>query len=131
MQTKRFQLDLTEQEHAEMERLANLAGIKTKREFVSNALTLFRWAAAELANGRQVASIRPDGTVVKQLEMPCLSPFSMLFDEFDRIRPSPEQLNARGNRGGRTSDDLLAELKRQLQGLPDEHEANPALGTDR
>ena len=43
METKRVQLDLSEQEHAEMERLMAFAGLKTKREAVELGLrTLIR-----------------------------------------------------------------------------------------
>lgn len=84
--TKRFQLDLTEAEHAEMTRLMGQAGIKTKREFVSAALTLFRWAANELLYGRVVAAVAPDGGI-RQLEMPALATFAAAGQRVQRAMP--------------------------------------------
>ncbi len=84
METKRFQLDLSIHEHEEMERLMARAGLKTKREFVSNALTLFRWAANELVQGRSIGSVDAGGDV-KQLEMPALAAFASVGSKFDEL----------------------------------------------
>lgn len=86
-ETKRFQLDLTATEHAEMERLMGQAGLRTKREFVSNALTLFRWAANELLYGRSIAAVDVTGQVVKQLEMPALSTFAAIGQRIQQKLP--------------------------------------------
>ncbi|MBN9119961.1 MAG: hypothetical protein J0I06_12495 [Planctomycetes bacterium] len=115
METKRLQVDLTEKEHTEMERLAAMAGLKTKREFVVNALTLFRWAANELAAGRHVGSFAPGGGHVKQLEMPCLQPFVQLSDELDRASPTAEELQARAKRPGIPAEQVLAEMRKLLE----------------
>lgn len=120
METKRVQLDLSEQEHAEMERLMLLSGLKTKREFVSNALSLFKWAANELANGRRIASLDPDGQSVVQFTMPCLEAFRGLADELDRRSPSAEELRARSRRGGVPASQVLAEMRKLLESATDE-----------
>ena len=129
MQTKRFQLDLTEQEHAEMERLANLAGIKTKREFVSNALTLFRWAAAELANGRAIGSFDAAGKLHKQLEMPALTALAACgaaAERLNRRMPTSEQLDERTQEPSVPMAEVLAELSKRLGEIQDAQSRVPA-----
>ena len=106
METKRFQLDLTEKEHAEMERLMAFAGIKTKREFISNAVTMFRWAAMELLQGRKIGSIDDNGGM-KQLEMPALQSFSELG--LDSPLLTIEELHERSRQPTRKLKDFLAE----------------------
>ena len=108
METKRVQLDLSEQEHAEMERLMFHSGLKTKREFVCNAITLFGWAAKEILKGHRVGAISGDGRMVKELAMPSLTPFASIADELARLRPSREEIFARIARGGIPTDDFLA-----------------------
>lgn len=98
METKRFQLDLSEKEHAEMERLMAFAGIKTKREFISNAVTMFRWAAMELLQGRKIGSFDDKGQL-KQLEMPALQVFSLMGLEQPLL--SAEELKRRAKEPAR------------------------------
>jgi len=106
-----------EQEHNEMERLMAHAGIKTKREFVSNALTLFKWAANEIASGRRVASMDAQGGAVARFEMPSLRAFSRIADEFTRLRPSEEELKQQAAQSGIPAGQIIEEMKRQLEEL--------------
>lgn len=115
MDNKRLQVDLTEKEHAELERLSEIAGLKTKREFVVNALTLFRWVGNELAAGRVIGSFTPDGRDRKQLEMPCLQGFVQLAQDLDRASPSADELRQRANRGGLPAEQVLAEMRKLLE----------------
>ena len=131
METKRVQLDLSEQEHAEMERLMAHAGLKTKREFVSNALSLFKWAANELANGRRIASLDPDGQSVVHFTMPCLEAFSRLAEELDRRSPSAEELRARSRRGGIPASQVMAEMRKLLESAADESRPDVFVGSEK
>jgi hypothetical protein len=70
---KRFQIDLTEEELKSIDRLGALAGLRTKKDVVLNALTLFKWAARETMAGRTVCSIRESSNMIRQLELPALS----------------------------------------------------------
>ena len=70
---RRFQVDLSEEELTSIERLGSLAGLRTKKEVILNAITLFRWAAKEIMYGRTICSIDEKTQVVKQLELPALS----------------------------------------------------------
>ncbi len=124
METKRVQLDLSESEHAEMERLMAQSGLKTKREFVSNALTLFRWAAREVAGGSVIAAIPRNGNPMKQLEMPCLSAFTPLAEFFPSAPPDRDEVLARAGRAGRTAAEVLTDLTRQEFG----HEPTASAG---
>ncbi len=118
MTTKRFQLDLSEVEHDEMERLMATAGIKTKREFVSNALTLFRWAVAEVEANRRVGSFTPAGDQLKQMEMPALAAIASArarLDERTANRPATPAAT-----DTRPMSEVLAELRKKLAEI--EHE---------
>jgi len=70
---RRFQVDLSEDELTSIERLGSLAGLRTKKDVILNAITLFRWAAKEIMYGRTICSIDEKTQVVKQLELPALS----------------------------------------------------------
>lgn len=120
METKRLQVDLTEKEQAEMDRLCATAGLKTKREFVLNALTLFRWAAHEIASGRLVGSFAPGVVHVKQLEMPCLMPFAEIAAALARQHPSPAELEARVTGPTVPISEAIALLRKPLERKTDE-----------
>ena len=70
---RRFQVDLSEDELNSIERLGSLAGLRTKKDVILNAITLFRWAAKEIMYGRTICSIDEKTQVVKQLELPALT----------------------------------------------------------
>jgi hypothetical protein len=116
VEIKRLQVDLTEKEQAEMDRLSATAGLKTKREFVLNALTLFRWVANELASGRMVGSFAPGGTSLKQLEMPCLMPFAEIAAEYARNWPTDKEILTRATRKGVSPAEAIAMLSLGKEG---------------
>ena len=129
METKRVQLDLSESEHAEMERLAEYAGIKTKREFVSNALTLFRWASNELLYGRSISSVDATGKVVKQLEMPCLTAFAQAGEQLNARLVERLQAGTADTRPAtpRPAREVIAELRQRLEELTDAQDRQHSL----
>ncbi len=112
METKRFQMDVTERELAEIDQIATFAGMKTKKELILNALTLYRWAANELLYGRVVGSMDQSGNKVKQLEMPTLAVFAQAGEDFARQRPSEAELDERAKKPGRSLREVLQELER-------------------
>ena len=73
---RRFQIDLTDEELNSIDRLGSLAGIRTKKDVVLNAITIFRWAAKEALMGRSICSIDETNQTVRQLELPALSVIS-------------------------------------------------------
>jgi len=121
MQTKRFQLDLSEQEHVEMERLMAHAGIKTKREFVSNALTLFKWAAMEMLQGRTIASADAKGSL-KELQMPVFQNFTGIG--LEELLLSNEEVRRRSQEPSRK----LIDREKFLEERADEHLAGTGVG---
>jgi len=70
--TSRYQIDITPEMTAEMSKLIEVTGLPTKKELINNALTLFRWAVQQCAQGYQIASITEDGQVHRELQMPSL-----------------------------------------------------------
>lgn len=93
----RFQIDLTKEELNSIERLGTLAGLRTKKEVILNAITLFRWAAKEILSGRTICSIDERTKAIKQLELPALT---AVVDK--RIEPlTDEQVQERLATGSR------------------------------
>ena len=93
MTTDREPLVLSESEHAEMERLMAAAGIASKRELVARAVALF----GDVTAGRVPA---PPGAAG---DLP-LSAF------LEAKPPDPREVAARIARGGRTAEEVLADL---------------------
>ena len=127
METKRYQVDLTVSELSEMERLATFAGMKTKRELITNALTLYRWAANELLFGRMIGSMDRAGGHLKQFDMPSLAAFSQAGEDFARQRPSEAELDERAKKPGRSLREVLQELERKshVPAPGSEHASSP------
>ena len=71
--TQRFQLDMTREELDLIERLGQMAGFRTKRELLANALTLFKWATRETLQGRTICSLNEATREIRYLELPALS----------------------------------------------------------
>lgn len=71
--TNRFQMDLSNADMELINRLATLAGLKTKKELLLNAVTLFKWAAQEAMYGRTVCTVSESDGKIRQLELPALS----------------------------------------------------------
>ena len=69
----RIQFELPEDKVRELERLMAASGIKTKKEFFNNALTLLEWAIKEKKAGRTIASIDETAHSYKEIVMPVLS----------------------------------------------------------
>ena len=92
----RFQIDLTKDELDAIERLGNLAALRTKKEVILNALTLFRWAAKEILYGRTICSIDERTQAVKQLEIPALSAIYETRDRDPLLTPEQVQTRLKG-----------------------------------
>lgn len=73
---KRFQVDLTDDELGSIDRLGTMTDLKTKKEVILNALTLFRWAVKETMLGKVVCSLDEETNSMRQLELPALTAVS-------------------------------------------------------
>lgn len=109
MTVHRFQLDMTKEELESLERLGQLASLRTKKEVIASALTLFKWATREILYGRSICSIDEATGKTKQFESPALS---NLADAAARIpRLTPEEYAQRLKESARPAAEVLAELK--------------------
>lgn len=73
MTVHRFQMDMTREELESVERLGQLASLRTKKEVIGNALTLLKWAAKEILYGRTICSIDEATGKTKQFDLPALA----------------------------------------------------------
>ena len=68
----RLQLEFPDGMVKVIEDLMSVAGLRTKKEFFNNAMTLFKWAIEERRSGRQIASVDGNCGVYRELRMPAL-----------------------------------------------------------
>ena len=67
----RIQFELPDHKAKHLEQLAEEAGV-TKKEFLSNALTLIAWAIRETKSGRVIASVDERNMKYKEVLLPVL-----------------------------------------------------------
>ena len=72
MSKPRFQVEMSEDQSQLLDELMADAGLSSKRDLFNSALALFFWAVERSKEGRAIASIAPDGTSLRELEMPSL-----------------------------------------------------------
>ena len=68
----RIQFEMPEEKVNEIQNMMDEAGVKTRREFFNNALSLLAWAIRERQTGRTIASINESEQKYKELYMPIL-----------------------------------------------------------
>lgn len=68
----RIQIELPDEKVKELESLMKDAGLKTKKDFISNALTLLVWAIRERQAGRIIASVDENEKKYKEILLPAL-----------------------------------------------------------
>lgn len=73
MSLTRVQIELPTDRVEALDRLAAEAGLATRKELVSNALTLLEWAVKQVRRGRVLASIDDEEGRMIELNMPFLS----------------------------------------------------------
>ena len=69
----RIQYELSDKENAEIEAMMKKTDIKTKRDFINNAITLFAWAIGERESGRVIGSIDEKEDKYREVLMPSLA----------------------------------------------------------
>jgi hypothetical protein len=106
----RFQLDLTSEEMSAVERWSSLAGFRTKKEFLLNAFTLFKWAAQQVLLGRTICAINEATGEIRHLEMPALAAIAECADPSPL---TPEEVSRRIAQPGRPLSEILAKLERE------------------
>ena len=73
----KFQFEMPKENADRLEELAE-QGRVTKKEIISNALTLFEWAIEEVQRGRIIASVDEEGERYKEIVLPLLKLFDVL-----------------------------------------------------
>jgi len=68
----RIQFELSREKNEELEALMIRTGIRTKKDLINNALTIFEWAVNERARGRIIASVDEEEKKYKEILMPVL-----------------------------------------------------------
>ena len=89
----RIQLELPEDQVAELDELMRATKVRTRKDLFNNALTLFDWAVKEKRAGRVIASVDESQEVVKEILMPSLQRVSPQIEEVTAPAPA--------SRGGR------------------------------
>ncbi len=107
--TKRFQLDLTQRELDDLVTFMHHGNMRSKREVICEALAVYKFAASEMLNGCQIASVSKDGVITK-FTTPSLSAYAAIGERMERSLPSPEELLARASRPIQPVQEKLAEL---------------------
>lgn len=72
MALTRIQLELPEDKVKQIEALMEESGLKTKKEYINNALTLLEWAMREVRSGRVIASVDEREKRYKEILLPAL-----------------------------------------------------------
>ena len=68
----RLQVEMTQDQMNELERLQEIGGLRTKKDLLNNAVTLLKWAVREKSRGCAIVSVNEQDGVYKELEMPFL-----------------------------------------------------------
>jgi hypothetical protein len=79
----RIQLDLPDEQVAELDERMAETKLRTRKDLFNNALTLFDWAIKQKKAGRVIAAIDESQDIVKELLMPALENVS--------VSPVPEE----------------------------------------
>ena len=69
----RIQFELPEEKVAELKKLMEESGIKTRKDLLNNALMLLEWAISERRAGRTIVSVDEKKNRYKEVLMPILS----------------------------------------------------------
>jgi hypothetical protein len=72
-EARRVQLDFTADRIAELSRLMEECGIKTRVDLINTALTVLEWAISERKTGRIIASVDESNMRYKELVIPAFS----------------------------------------------------------
>ena len=69
----RIQFDMPKDKVEKLENLMEKCGVKTRRDFFNNAITILEWAIQERSEGYDIASMNKATNSYRELRMPILS----------------------------------------------------------
>lgn len=101
----RLQVEVTEAVMDDLERLMRAGGLKTKKDLLSTAFTLLKWAVREKALGNTICSVNEQSLLRKELEMPFLEAVAM--SERARIKEDAKPTDG-VETGNETPKDVIA-----------------------
>lgn len=87
VETRRLQLDLSAQRIKEVDQMSELTGVKTRREFVDQAIVFFAWAISERQKGRLIGSIDEDSGGYREVVLPAFA--SIRYETKNQASSSP------------------------------------------
>lgn len=73
MATRQLRVEIDEEKLVEMEFLMHECEIRTKKDLINNALTLFKWAVGQRKRGQEIAAVDPKDKSFVEFDMPALS----------------------------------------------------------
>jgi metal-responsive CopG/Arc/MetJ family transcriptional regulator len=91
----RIQLDLPDEQVAELDERMAETKLRTRKDFFNNALTLFDWAIKQKKAGRTIAAIDESQDIVKELLMPALENVTVSAAQEETV--GPRSGSARGD----------------------------------
>lgn len=69
----RIQIEVDEDRLKDMESLMQECGIRTKKDLINNAYTLFKWAVKKRKEGCEIVAVDNTNNRLVELDMPALS----------------------------------------------------------
>lgn len=69
----RIQYELSKEKNKEIEKMMQETEIRTKRDFIDNAIALFEWAIKQRRDGNIISSVNEESNEYKEIIMPSLS----------------------------------------------------------
>lgn len=94
MSTVRYQIEIDEEQMAELEELRILGGLRTKKDLWNTALTLLKWAAKRKAQGCSIVCVTERGLEM-ELEMPFLDAVATNSQESQPALPASASAGSR------------------------------------
>lgn len=73
MKPARVQIDLPQMRVEALDRLAQEAGLATRKDLFNNALSMLEWAVKHVRQGHVIAAVDPQADRMIELHMPFLS----------------------------------------------------------
>lgn len=68
----KFQIEFSEAQIENLDKLQAVGGLSTRKELINNALSLLQWAVKEVSEGRIIASVDEKGGRYKEITLPVL-----------------------------------------------------------
>ena len=85
----RLQIELDQDQIRELDDLAEMGGLRTRKEFFNNAFTLMKWAVRERRQARSIGSLDQVGGTYRELTTPYLDSVAETAESYGPHRVGP------------------------------------------